>query len=162
MTRKVSNPTAINRRRAMAMLALLFASSRSAAQSAVPRIHVRKDPGCACCTMWTDILKADGFAVTEEEMNNYDLIAFKRTKGVPIGLVSCHTGEIEGYVVEGHVPSSDIRKLILERPVALGIAVAGMPYGSPGMGPESEREAYDVMLFMADGSTRVFTRYGEA
>ncbi|MGL4405972.1 MAG: DUF411 domain-containing protein [Notoacmeibacter sp.] len=156
------DPVRITRRAALAALSMLFAAAPFRARAAAPAIHIRKDPGCACCTMWTDILKAEGFNVIEEELNNYDLIAFKRERGVPIGLVSCHTGLIEGYVIEGHVPPADIRKLIAERPEASGIAVGGMPYGSPGMGPETDREAYDVMLFKADGTTRLFTRYNAA
>lgn len=156
------NSGRVNRRAVLAALTLLFAAAPFGARATVPAIHIRKDPGCACCTIWTDILKAEGFTVTEEEMNNYDLIAFKREKGVPIELVSCHTGLIDGYVIEGHVPPADIRKLLAERPDAVGIAVGGMPYGSPGMGPEAEREAYDVMLFKADGSTSLFTRYEAA
>jgi hypothetical protein len=156
------NSAPMNRRAVLAALAVLFAAAPLSARAAAPAIHIRKDPGCACCTMWTDILKAEGFNVTEEELNNYDLIAFKREKGVPIALVSCHTGLIDGYVIEGHVPPADIRKLIAGRPDAAGLAVGGMPYGSPGMGPETEREAYDVMLFKADGSTSLFTRYNAA
>ena len=77
-------------------------------------------------------------------------------------MTSCHTGEIEGYIVEGHVPVADIRKLLDERPDAVGLAVPGMPYGSPGMGPEDAREAYDVFLIRRDGSTEVFSRYKAA
>ena len=77
-------------------------------------------------------------------------------------LASCHTADVEGYVIEGHVPVADIERLLAERPDALGLAVPGMPYGSPGMGPESEREAYDVLLILRDGTTDVFTSYKSA
>jgi hypothetical protein len=77
-------------------------------------------------------------------------------------MVSCHTGAIEGYMVEGHVPVADIRRLLGERPRAIGLAVPGMPYGSPGMGPESRRDAYDVHLLLPNGATEVFTRYDSA
>ena len=77
-------------------------------------------------------------------------------------MISCHTGEIEGYMIEGHVPVADIRRLLAERPDAVGLAVPGMPYGSPGMGPEDQREAYDVFLIRRDGSSEVFTSYSAA
>ena len=77
-------------------------------------------------------------------------------------MASCHTGRIDGYMIEGHVPVADIRRLLDERPDAVGIAVPGMPYGSPGMGPESERDAYDVFLIRRDGSTEVFSSYAAA
>ena len=77
-------------------------------------------------------------------------------------MASCHTADVEGYVIEGHVPVADIRRLLDERPDAIGLAVPGMPYGSPGMGPESHREAYDVFLIRRDGTTEVFTSYAAA
>lgn len=127
-----------------------------------PAIHVLRDPGCGCCGAWIEILREDGFAVTEEQSFNSQLVQFKAGKGIPPRMMSCHTGEIEGYVVEGHVPAADIRRLLTERPDAIGLAVPGMPYGSPGMGPEDEREAYEVFLIRRDGSTEVFTMYDAA
>ena len=88
-------------------------------------------------------------------------VEFKLDNGVPQRMVSCHTALIEGYVIEGHVPAADIRRLLEERPDAVGLAVPGMPYGSPGMGPEENREAYDVFLIREDGSTEVFSSYAE-
>ena len=136
-------------------------SSRAIAQSG-PTIHVQKGRGCGCCTIWAKILKKEGFQVTEEERHPADLVQFKIAKGIPQDLHSCHTAEIGGYVIEGHVPVADIRRLIAEQPKALGLAVPNMPYGSPGMGPENEREAYDVILFHADGSKEVYTSYEAA
>ena len=98
-------------------------------------IHVYKGRGCGCCTAWVEILKKEGFAVTDEQLHPADLIKLKIAKTVPQKLFSCHTAEIDGYIVEGHVPPADIRRLISERPDALGLAVPEMPYGSPGMGP---------------------------
>ena len=77
-------------------------------------------------------------------------------------MTSCHTAFVDGYVIEGHVPAADIRRLLSERPDAVGLVVPGMPYGSPGMGPEDNREAYDVFLINDDGSTEVFTSYSES
>lgn len=124
-----------------------------------PAIHVLKDPNCGCCTAWTDILSNEGFAVTTERSFGSLLIRHKLDSGIPQNMTSCHTGEIEGYMIEGHVPPADIRRLLAERLDAVGLAVPGMPYGSPGMGPEEEREAYDVFLIGTDGSTQVFSSY---
>lgn len=137
----------------------LTVSSSSYAASPI-RMHVVKGRGCGCCTMWTEILSADGFDVTDEEMLPGDLARLKIQKGIPSTLASCHTAEVDGYVIEGHVPGADIRRLLAERPDAVGLSVPGMPYGSPGMGPESEREAYDVVLILRDGTSRIFTSYG--
>jgi len=104
----------------------------------------------------------NGFTVTAERSFGTLLIRHKLENGIPEELVSCHTGEIEGYMIEGHVPAADIRRLLAERPDAVGLAVPGMPYGSPGMGPEDRREAYDVFLIRKDGSREVFTRYEAA
>lgn len=129
---------------------------------ATPAIHVLRDPGCGCCSAWIDILREEGFRVTEERTYNALLVRQKIDRGVPTPMMSCHTGEIEGYVIEGHVPAADIRRLLVERPDAIGLAVPGMPYGSPGMGPEDEREAYEVFLIRRDGEVEVFTKYDAA
>ena len=134
----------------------------SLAQSGGPSIHVLKDPNCGCCSAWIEILERDGFTVTTEASMGTLLIRYKSDNGIPQEMVSCHTGRVEGYMIEGHVPAAEIRRLIGERPDAIGLAVPGMPYGSPGMGPESEREAYDVFLIRRDGSTEVFRRYEAA
>ena len=134
----------------------------SLAQSGGPSIHVLKDPNCGCCSTWIEILERDGFTVTTEASMGTLLMRYKSDNGIPQEMVSCHTGQVEGYMIEGHVPAADIRRLLAERPNAVGLAVPGMPYGSPGMGPESEREAYDVFLILHDGSTEVYTRYEAA
>ena len=125
-------------------------------------IHVVKDPGCPCCNGWIGHLRDNGFAVSFEERSLEDLAAFKRERGIPDDLVSCHTATIGDYTIEGHVPAADIRRLVAERPAATGLTVPGMPFGSPGMGPESEREAYDVLLVGLDGSSSIFISYPAA
>ncbi|MFD2106450.1 DUF411 domain-containing protein [Tabrizicola soli] len=100
--------------------------------------------------------------MTFEERSIEELEAFKRERGIPETLASCHTATIGDYTVEGHVPAADIRRLLAERPAAVGLSVPRMPYGSPGMGPETEREAYDVILVGTDGSGSVFTSYAAA
>ena len=127
-----------------------------------PAIHVLKDPNCGCCEAWVRILQSEGFTVTTETSFGTLLIRHKLDNGIPQEMISCHTGEIDGYFIEGHVPPADIRRLLAERPEAVGLAVPGMPYGSPGMGPEERREAYDVFLIRRDGGTEVFTHYAAA
>lgn len=142
--------------------AVIFSTATQAVGSDGPKIHVIKGRGCGCCSVWADLLVEQGFTMTSEELHPADLIQLKLQKGVPQELASCHTAEIDGYVIEGHVPAADIRRLIAERPDALGIGVAGMPYGSPGMGPEDEREQYDVVLFKQDKTTEIFNSYPAA
>lgn len=132
------------------------------AQGAGPALHVLKDPNCGCCSAWIEILENDGLVVTTEASAGTLLMRHKLDNGIPQEMVSCHTGRVEGYMIEGHVPAADIRRLLVERPDAVGLAVPGMPYGSPGMGPESEREAYDVFLIRRNGSTEVFSHYTAA
>ncbi len=127
-----------------------------------PRLDVAKDPNCGCCSAWVAILEADGFDVAVETLAPADLAQLKRRSGVPQAMMSCHTGRIEGYVIEGHVPAADIRRLLETRPDAIGLSVPGMPLGSPGMGPEEAREAYQVFLIKRDGSTDVFASYAAA
>jgi hypothetical protein len=133
-----------------------------AARAATLAIHVSRDPNCGCCGAWIDILQRDGFTVTDEHLGPHDLLHYKRQAGIPDAMFSCHTGLIDDYVIEGHVPTADIRRLLSERPDAIGLSVPGMPYGSPGMGPEHEREAYDVHLIRRDGQTEIFSRYAAA
>lgn len=128
----------------------------------LPPIHVAKGTGCECCTAWLEHLRTQGFTVTEEELYGILLISYKLDNGIPQRMTSCHTVKIDGYMIEGHVPATDIRRLLRERPDAIGLAVPGMPYGSPGMGDEASREAYDVHLIARGGSTTVFSSYLEA
>ena len=125
-------------------------------------IHVVKNPQCGCCTAWIKILTDKGFNVTTEDRSGSLLTEFKIESGIPKEMMSCHTAKIDGYFIEGHVPASDIKRLIADRPDALGLAVPAMPYGSPGMGPEDEREAYDVYIIGADGTAEVFQHYSKA
>ena len=127
-----------------------------------PDIHVIKNPQCGCCTAWIKILIDKGFNVTSEDRSGSLLTKFKIQSGVPNDMMSCHTAKIDGYFIEGHVPASEIKRLMADRPDALGLAVPAMPYGSPGMGPEDEREAYDVYIISADGTAEVFQHYAEA
>ena len=153
--------TDLTRRHLLAGAAALAATAPLSAATA-PAIHVLKDRNCGCCTGWVEILEGEGFEVTTENSFGTRLIRHKLDSGIPQDMHSCHTGQIEGYMIEGHVPPADIRRLLAERPDAVGLAVPGMPYGSPGMGPEDEREAYDVFLVLKDGSAEVFSSYDAA
>jgi hypothetical protein len=148
---------------------LIFASSSivaapmtGLADGTSPDIHVVKNPQCGCCNAWIEILTDKGFNVTTEDRSGSLLTELKIESGVPENMMSCHNAKIDGYFIEGHVPAGDIKRLIEERPDALGLAVPAMPYGSPGMGPEEEREAYDVFLIRANGTAEVFQHYPQA
>ena len=106
-------------------------------------------------------LEENGGEATGEKMFGGSRGRFKLEKGVPQRMGDCHTALIEGYVIEGHVPAAEKRRLLEERPDAVGLPLPGMPYGSPGMGPEENREAYDVFLIRENGSTEVFSSYAE-
>ena len=120
-------------------------------------VTVYKDPNCGCCAKWIDHVRAAGFAPTVKDTADMD--AIKTRYAVPTSLRSCHTAVVGQYVVEGHVPAADIQRLLKERPAVRGIAVGGMPVGSPGMEMGGRVDKYDVMSFARDGSTRVFARH---
>ena len=125
------------------------------ATGASPVITVYKDPSCGCCTKWVKHLSSHGFVVMPRDVQNIDEI--KRTMSVPVALQSCHTAVVDRYVVEGHVPADLVKKMLTEKPAILGLAVPGMPAGSPGM--ESDHvEHYDVIAFDRDGKTRVYAK----
>lgn len=127
--------------------------------AAGPRVVVHKNETCGCCNLWVKHLEAAGFTVEVNNVSN--MASIKERVGVPYAMGSCHTGEVEGYFVEGHVPAADIRKLLREKPAAKGLTVPGMPSGSPGMEvPSGKVDAYDVLLVAKDGSTSVFARHG--
>ena len=136
---------------AIGVAALPFGSLAAAA----PAISVYASPYCGCCGKWVDHLRAAGF--TAEVTHVDDVAPMKRMAGVPRALASCHTASVDGYVVEGHVPAPVIRSLLQERPQVRGIAVPGMPIGSPGMeGPSPE--AYTVYSFTAGEAPRPYER----
>lgn len=151
---------ALTRRRMVALLAMLpscIAVRHAYSAGTALNITVTKDPNCGCCGGWVDHLKADGFAVEVIESAFVDRV--KTKLGVPKDLASCHTAEVEGYVIEGHVPAAAVRRLLAEKPQATGLAVPGMPVGSPGMEVAgAPPDTYDVVLFDAFGK-RVFARF---
>ncbi|MCP1676593.1 hypothetical protein J2T57_003764 [Natronocella acetinitrilica] len=124
-------------------------------------IKVFKTPSCGCCGAWVEHLEASGFDVEAVNVSQSELNAIKQAAGLDPDLASCHTAFIEGYLVEGHVPASDIRRLVDERPTVAGISVPGMPIGSPGMEMGDRFDPYDVVAFGADGETSVFNRHNQ-
>ncbi|SCA57000.1 conserved exported hypothetical protein [Candidatus Terasakiella magnetica] len=127
---------------------LLFSAPSHAGQGA--EIKVFKSPYCSCCTAWSEHLRENGFDVSEIKRD--DMEAVKRQLGVPQQLESCHTALIDGYVIEGHVPADDIKRLIKERPKgAKGLSVPGMPIGSPGMEQGNHKDKYTTIIFGPEG-----------
>lgn len=122
-----------------------------------PVVEVYKSPSCGCCGKWVDHLKANGFTVRAHDTN--DMAQHKQRLGVPPGKASCHTAEINGYLVEGHVPAREIKRLLKEKPRARGLVVPDMPMGSPGMEVGHYMEPHDVLLVKRDGSTQTYARY---
>lgn len=134
----------------------LFLCAISAFGSSV--VEVYKSPTCGCCTKWSEHMRANGFEVNEHFVK--DTVVLKKDHNVPLEYSSCHTGIINGYVVEGHVPANEVRRLIDLKPEGVvGISVPGMPLHSPGMEQGNMPEQYDVILFKADGSYSVFATY---
>lgn len=150
----------MQRRSLLQGLALLAAGAAAAlpAQSRTA-IEVWKDPDCGCCKDWVTHLQSNGFEVRVHDSGNN---AARSRLGVPAKLGSCHTALVGGYAIEGHVPAREIRRLLSEKPAAIGLSVPGMPVGSPGMDDAvygGRRDPFDVLLIARDGSTRVFQSY---
>ncbi|HSG48997.1 MAG TPA: DUF411 domain-containing protein [Longimicrobiales bacterium] len=121
-------------------------------------LQVFKSPTCGCCNDWIEHLREAGFTVDVKDIPN--MLAVKAELGMPGEMASCHTARIAGYLIEGHVPAQDIRRMLAERPDIRGIAVPGMPVGSPGMEVEGQpADAYDVLAFDARGQTSVYASY---
>lgn len=129
------------------------------AHTAPPAITVYKDPSCGCCKKWVTHLSENGFATTAKDRSDMD--ALKDSLGVPVALRSCHTAVIGKFVIEGHVPAADVKRLLAKPPKGIiGLAAPGMPAGSPGMEVAGRSDRYDVMAFGADGKSHVFATHG--
>lgn len=151
MDESVKCPGRLTRRSAFGLAAGLLALPAFAKAAEPSEILVYKDPNCSCCAGWVRHLQGAGFAVTVRESTVLHLV--RRRLGVPDDLAACHTAEASGYVLEGHVPAVAVRRLLETRPEAIGLAVPGMPVGSPGMerGDKAPSEKYEVVLFGAKG-----------
>ena len=152
------------RSRSLLLLLLSMASFSVCADApspaSLPPVTVYKSRSCGCCGKWVDHMRKSGFTVEVQDVDNVHPI--KMRVGVPIAKGSCHTAEVAGYFLEGHVPASDVKRLLSEKPAAKGLAVPGMPLGSPGMeAADGRTQPYDVELVANDGSTSRFSRHGE-
>ena len=142
----MSNTTMISRRHALGGSAIALIACAVPAFAAGPVVTVTKDPNCGCCNDWVEHLRQAGFTVEVRDVR--DINRVKARLGVPSELAACHTAQVAGYVVEGHVPAAVVRRLLTEKPKAKGVAVPGMPAGSPGMEtPDGRTDEYDVILF---------------
>jgi hypothetical protein len=121
--------------------------------------EVFKSPTCGCCIKWVAHMTESGFALNEKNVTPGELSRIKTAAGVDARYAACHTAKIGGYVVEGHVPAEDVKRLLAEKPDAIGLAVPGMPLGSPGMEAGGATEPYEVLLLKKDGSSEVFARH---
>jgi hypothetical protein len=147
----------------MRVLVVVFSVALAAgvvaqAQKSAPTMEVFKSPTCGCCSKWVEHVQEAGFTVKVTDVSDAALDALKQKHGIPRTAQSCHTGLVEGYVVEGHVPVSEVQRLLKERPAVSGIAVGGMPIGSPGMEVPGQRpQSYNVITFDKQGAVSVFS-----
>jgi len=145
-----------HRRSLLGLLATLpFIAPLSA--RAATRVQVYKSPTCGCCAAWVDHLRAAGFAVDVTETN--DTRSVVQRLGMPDHLAGCHSAVVDGYVLEGHVPAAEVKRLLATKPQAIGLAVPGMPVGSPGMEQGARKDAYQVVLVDRKGGESIFASY---
>jgi len=138
---------------------LLFSVSSASMSLAAEtdKVQVYKSASCGCCSLWVEHMKKSGFAVEVHDVRN--VAPFRERFSVPDSMASCHTALVGGYAIEGHVPAADIKRLLRERPKAVGIAVPGMVQGSPGMEQGRGKDPYNVVLFNASGRTKIFSAH---
>ena len=142
-----------------ALAALVMTTMTAAAQQPTGTVDVYKTPTCGCCSKWVEHLRANGFSVKTTDIESTGPVQSRH--GVPPAVRSCHTALVNGYVIEGHVPAAEVKRLLKERPRVAGIAVAGMPSGSPGMEmPGVDPQPYHVVSFDRTGRVNVFATYG--
>lgn len=142
------------------LISMALSACARSGEPGLPEVVVYKNASCDCCKRWAQQLRNSGFSVQPRNLDNMNPV--KQRVGVPAAMGSCHTAEVGGYFVEGHVPVEDIKRLLKERPTAKGLTVPGMPAGSPGMEvPSGEITPYEVFLVAHDGSTTVFSRHGQ-
>lgn len=140
-----------------AFLAVAAGAVAFRAVRAEPLVRVYRSPSCGCCAKWADHLRANGFTV--EVINVPEPASYRRKLGIPDALGSCHTAEVDGYAIEGHVPARELQRLLKERPSAVGLAVPGMPLGSPGMESGRRRHPYVVLLVDQHGGYTAYAAY---
>ena len=136
----------------------IAAQTTKPAAVAAPKVTVYKTSSCGCCKLWVDHLKAAGFDVQAMDVSAEQVRSVSKAAGLKDDDVSCHTAKVGNYIVEGHVPADDIKRMLKEKPAIAGIAAPGMPQGSPGM-EQGSKEAYDVVAFTKDGKTTVYAKH---
>jgi hypothetical protein len=147
----------MNRRSLFAAIAAIPLLQAIPSRAAASKVQVYKNPSCGCCTAWVEHLKAAGFSVDVTETD--DTTAVRKRLGMPERLAGCHTGIVDGYAIEGHVPAADIKRLLSAKPQAVGLAVPGMPVGSPGMEYGDRKDPFKVLLVDRRGRETVFASY---
>ena len=158
MNRTLRSPLFRKLGRCLSALACGAALGLAAPALASPdEVVMYKDPDCGCCGKWAEHMRSAGFAVKEVASPRMDLV--KQEAGVPEALGSCHTAKVGGYVVEGHVPAADVRRMLAEKPAIRGLSAPGMPLGSPGMEGPYPAERYAVVSFDAQGLSAVFSKH---
>ena len=159
MDRRSFMRTALGAGAVVALLPRSAAAARTDGTAPLPPMTVYKSASCGCCQNWVEHARTSGFTV--KTIDTEDLPNVKRELGVPASLQSCHTVIVGNYLVEGHVPAADVKRMLTEKPAIRGLAVPGMPIGAPGMeqGPLSGYQKYEVVAFTAQGRTSVFARH---
>ena len=147
----------LTRRAVLVMAAMSDFAGPVLAAAARTRVTVWKTPNCGCCKDWVKHLETNGFDVVTHDVK--ETASKRQALGLAEKYGSCHTATVNGYVLEGHVPARDIQRLLRDKPSAIGLAVPGMPVGSPGMEMGTGADAFDVVLVLKDGSSRVFQSY---
>ena len=147
----------LTRRAVLVMAAMSTFAGPVLAAAARTRVTVWKTPNCGCCKDWVKHLETNGFEVVTHDVK--ETASKRQALGLAEKYGSCHTATVNGYVLEGHVPARDIQRLLRDKPSAIGLAVPGMPVGSPGMEMGTGADAFDVVLVLKDGSSRVFQSY---
>ena len=147
------------KRRTFLLSGVTLLLTRPAMADTTPVIEVYKSPTCGCCTAWVEHVRQAGFAVEAQNVDQDALYALKDKLQIAPDLAGCHTAVVGDYFIEGHVPASDIERLLDERPSARGLTVPGMPMSSPGMGGPGAGDAFDTLLVSSDGSTSVFASH---
>jgi hypothetical protein len=158
-----SKESNVNRRSFLVMLTAAAAARpilAATGTATLPPVEVFKSPYCGCCGAWVEHMKAAGFSVKVTEVQ--DTNASRRRVGLPNQYASCHTAVVAGYVLEGHVPAQDVKRLLAQKPAAIGLAVPGMPQGSPGMEAGGKKDAYKVLLVDKAGRSSVYASYPKA
>ena len=142
---------------ALASAGCVSGAGNGIAESELPQVLAFRNPGCGCCEKWATLLQDAGFRITMTD--DADLTARRKGLGVPESLAGCHVAQVGRYVIEGHVPIEDILRLLDQQPDAMGLAVPGMPAGSPGMETDGEADRYSVLVFHEDGTSTVYSQH---